>query len=1072
MLILSIMDLMQLPKDLTYSSHEEQIKQKWFNDNLYDELIKLIETTHKKKISFCDGAPFVSGTLHFGSALQSFIKSTIFNYNVLNKTLIYNNMSYDCHGIPLQTIIDKKLNLKTKKDITEYGIKNYIDECKKYIKDCSTSWEPIFKSIPRLTNFNNSTFTSSKNYMESVWWVFSELYKKNLVYIGTSIQPYSNACYTTFSQMESSSNYQDVSCRSSYVFFPLVDNETNGLVAWTTTNWTLPFNVAICINPEAEYVKVYDGTLYYIVSANHVNNLELKQIVSTENLGKGINLVGLKYKPLFNYITETVSFNQVIADDFVDCSPSIQGTGLVHIAPSFGESDFNVCLKNGFTHQQIMQLCQINDDGTYMKTMDDLAGKLVTSSDVDKQIVIYMKTNNRLVRNQQITHSYPMCYRTNVPLIYRAVESVFIKVTAIKERMIELNEKINWYPSHIKHNRFLRWLQGARDWNIGRTTTFGNPIPLWISDDKEEIMCISSIEELYQLSNVKVNDLHVDTIDKIQIPSKQGKGMLKRIPFTMDCWIESASAPYAQIHYPFENRELIDNDNECLTDLICEGLDQTSNWFYVLHVISTALFDKPAFKNVICSGLICAADGQKLSKRLGNFTDPIETFQKYGADYVRLYMLGSPAVKADKLNFNDQDVEKTKQRIIPYINAIKFMLEHIIHMESEDVSFKYDAYKETTNMMDKWIISRTGTLLKMVIKNMESYKIDSAVYEIINYVDDLTNWYVKFNRDRMKGHLGKDEQLTSLSTLNFVLYNYNIIMAPFTPFLSEHLYTYLSPLNPNEKQSSIFKCEYPKETDFMNELEVEERLKLLQKIAGIVRAMRSQERQFSSMKVPIPKVIIEHTNEQLIDNIQLVATLIQEEVNCIDIDCHQSSNQYNYQIEFNQKNMGKRFKKDSKNIQDKLSKLSQEEIKQIYNSGKYYFDEFMVENNNDVIIQKVPVNDNALNMKTHIDGELMISVDFTYNQQILNTHLVRLFITKVQQLRKQSDLHPWNPIVVFYDDTLKELLTDNKQFIESRLLCQIDYIGNRSSYNQPDYVHQKLELNDDTTLDIVIVRLD
>jgi isoleucyl-tRNA synthetase len=657
-------------------------------------------------------------------------------------------------------------------------------------------------------------------------------------------------------------------------------------------------------------------------------------------------------------------------------------------------------------------------------------------------------------------------------LIYKVVDSVFIKVTAIKERMIELNEQINWIPDHIKTGRFGKWLENARDWNVSRNRIFSTPIPIWQSDDKEEIICVSSIEEFYQLSGIKVDDLHVDTIDKIQIPSKQGKGMLKRIPFTTDCWFESGCAPIAEIHYPFENKDVLDNDNPYLKDFITESIDQTRGWFYTLHVISTALFDKPAFKNVICSGLICATDGQKFSKRLGNFTDPMETFQKYGADSVRLYMLGSPAVKADKLNFNEQDVEKTKQRIIPYINAIKFMLEHIIHMESEGTHFKYDAYNETTNMMDKWIISRTGTLLKMVIKNIESYKIDSSIYEIINYVDDLTNWYVKFNRDRMKGHLGKDEQQTSLSTLNYVLYNYNIMMAPFTPFLSEHLYTYLSPLNPNEKQSSIFKCEYPKETDFMNELEVEERLKLLQKIAGIVRAMRSQERQFSSMKVPIPKVIIEHTNELFIHNIQLVATLIQEEVNCIDIECHQSSNQYNYQIEFNQKNMGKRFKKDSKNIQDKLSKLSQEEIKQFYDSGKYYFDEFMVENNNDVIIQKVPVSNNLLNMKTHIDGELMISVNFTYNQQILNTHLVRLFITKTQQLRKVSDLHPWNPIVVFYDDTLKELLTDNKQFIESRLLCQIDYIGNRSSYNQPDYVHQKLELNDDTTLDIVIVRLD
>ena len=362
----------------------------------------------------------------------------------------------------------------------------------------------------------------------------------------------------------------------------------------------------------------------------------------------------------------------------------------------------------------------------------------------------------------------------------------------------------------------------------------------------------------------------------------------------------------------------------------------------------------------------------------------------------------------------------------------------------------------------------------MVTKNMDSYKIDSTVYEIINFVDDLTNWYVKFNRDRMKGHLGKDEQQTSLSTLNYVLYNYNIIMAPFTPFLSEHLYTYLSQLQPpTEKQTSIFKCEYPKDTDFTNEPEVEERMKLLQKIAGMVRTMRSQERQFSSTKVPLSKVIIEHTNEKLINDIQLIANLIQEEVNCIDIECKQSSNKYKYQIEFNQKNMGKKFKKDSKLIQDKLLQLSQEDIQELYDSGRYSFNDFIVENNTDVVIQKVPMTDSTdSNVKTILDGELMVSVNFTYNQQILNTHLVRLFITKVQQLRKQNDLHPWNLIVVFYDDTLKELLDNNKQFIESRLLCQIDYISNRHLYDKPEYVHQKLELNDETIVDVVIVRLD
>jgi isoleucyl-tRNA synthetase len=1054
----------QLPYDATYSNHEMIISDRWFDENLYDELIKEVSLS-KKEISFCDGPPFPSSNImHFGTCLVSFIKSTIFYYHTLNKRLMFNRQGIDVHGLSCEAQIQKKHNLNTKKDIEQFGIDKFIDECKSFVSTCYLNWEPTFKSLPRLTNFKNMYSTMSIEYMESIWWAFSELYKKGLVYQACKIQPYSPACFTSFSNFEAGQNYKDIQTRTSYVFFPLIEDETIGFVAWTTTNWTLPMNVALCVNPQAEYVKVFDGNRYYIVSKNHINNLELKQIILVENLGKGINLLGMKYIPLYNLLD--ISFYQIIVDEFVDCTESNNGTGIVHIAPCFGEDDFNVCLKNGFTHKQIMQLCKINDDGTY--NIDEFNGLLVTSSEVDKKIVIYMKTINRLVRNQQITHSYPYCYRTDTPLIYKVVDSIFIKVTEIKQRMIELNKQINWIPEHIKTGRFGKWLENARDWNISRNRIFSTPIPLWISDDKEEIIVISSIDELYHLTGIIVNDLHIDTIDKIQIPSQQGKGMLKRVSFTFDCWFESGCAPIGEIHYPFENKEVKPFSKK----FICEGLDQTRGWFYTLHVISTALFDELAFENVICAGLICAADGQKLSKRLGNFTDPTDTFKKYGADYVRLYMLGSPAVKAETLNFNELDVEKTKQRIIPYINAIKFMLEHIIHLESSLYNFDKNAYKYTINMMDKWIISRTGTLLKIINKYIELYKIDSAVHEIINYVDDLTNWYIKFNRDRMKGHLGKDEQIISLSTLNFVLYNYNIILAPFTPLLSEHLHKYLGQLQLNDHRS-IFHQNYPNENDFTYNLEVEEQMRLLQKIAGNVRTMRFNEKQFTSAKVPISKIIIEHTNEQIINNIKLILNFIQEEVNCIDIECKQSSNTYVYKIEFNQRNMGNDFKKDNKLIQEKLNGLSQEEIKDFYNKNIYMFNNHIIETNKHVNIQKIPLIDlTNSNIKTCIDGELMISIDFTYNQHILNTHLVRLYITKVQQLRKISKLHPWNSIVVLYDDTLKELLDINKEFIENRLLCKIDNISNRSNYDKPDYVQQVIDLNDNISTNIIIIRLD
>lgn len=1072
--------LKQLDKDPSYAEHEEIVRRKWSSENTHLTLLSDLEATGSV-FSSCDGPPFQTGSPHHGHSLISYAKSIVMFFKMMHGMRPNIRGGFDTMGVPLEMIVNKLLNIANKDDIEKIGIAKYNQTCRDYINGASTEWEKFFDHLGRWVDFNDIYLTMDKTYMESVWWAVSELYKKGLVYKGTRVLPFSPATETAYSASEASQCYKDVNCRTVYIYFPFVDDENTGFVAYTTTSWTLYSNVALCVNPDANYVKVFDGTRTYIVAENCVDNLALKNIVSVTFYKKGRELVGQRYVPIYNFLNDVFSDHRVVCDNFVQPRQYEHDVGVVHLSPCHGEIDANVCLEqNIVTHDQIRNLCQVKDNGTYTEKIKSFENLLVTSKEADNAIVINLKEQKRLLRSNVISHSAAHCWRTDAPLIYKTVDSIFVKVTEIKDRMVELNEQINWVPQHIKEGRFGKWLENARDWNIGRSRVWGTPIPMWCSENGEEVVVVGSIQELRELSgqpDLELPHLHREYVDDILIPSKHGNGMLRRVKDVADCWLESGSAIFAQHHYPFENRELIDNDSECLTDFICEGLDQTRGWFYTLMVLSTALFDKPAFKNVICSGLICAADGKKLSKRLGNYNPPLETIEKYGADYVRLYMLGSPAVQADTLCFNEADIEKTKKKVIPYINAVSFLIEHCLNFQAKGNTFQKDLYKTSSNTMDRWIISRTCTLLKTVTGAMDKYELDTATNAILDYIDDLTNWYVKFNRDRLKGHDGVEEQSYALSTLNFVLYQYCLISAPFTPFLSEHIYNHLSKLQ-GEQLYTVFKASYPVESSFASEPEVERRMKRLQQVAYAVRYLRGKEPKFFSMKVPLSKVIVGHSSLEYLQDVQLVSQLIQEEVNCISFEIQQVKNAASYIVVFNQKNMGKKFRNDNKKIQEVVLGLPNTKLEEFLQTGHLLV---QIENmthhldSTDAEVKLAPNEIKGENIQNYTEGELIVAIDTTYNQEIINMHLVRLFITNVQRLRKATDLHPWNPIAVYFDGTgICQLLEDNKVFIKERLACSsVEHISKRAEYSDiPNYADENLVLTDDVTVPVCIVRLD
>ncbi|KAL4524947.1 hypothetical protein Ndes2526A_g07044 [Nannochloris sp. 'desiccata'] len=562
---------------------------------------------------FYDGPPFATGLPHYGHLLAGTIKDIVTRYASATGFHVTRRFGWDCHGLPVEYEIDKKLEIKSRQDVFDMGIGTYNEECRSIVMRYSKEWETIVKRIGRWIDFENDYKTLDPSFMESVWWVFKQLFEKGLVYRGFKVMPYSTGCSTPLSNFEAGQNYKDVSDPAVVVAFPIDNDPDNAsLVAWTTTPWTLPSNLALCVNPEFTYLKVKDPATgkVYVVAESRLAEIP-GAVVKAKKAGKkdaaatkdgapaaaapagfeimskiqGQELVGLTYTPLFPYFADLKASGafKVCGDSYVT---EDSGTGIVHQAPAFGEDDFRVCVAHGVITRGDTVPCPVNDDGCFVDPVSDFAGRHV--KEADKDIILAVKASGRLVHAGAIVHSYPFCWRSDTPLIYKAVPSWFVAVEDIKEKLLKNNAQTYWVPSYVKEKRFHNWLENARDWAVSRSRFWGTPLPIWTSDDGEEVVVIGSKEELENLAGTSVSDLHRHHIDELTIPSKQGKGVLRRVDDVFDCWFESGSMPYAQLHYPFENKELFENNFPA--DFVAEGLDQTRGWFYTLMVLSTALF--------------------------------------------------------------------------------------------------------------------------------------------------------------------------------------------------------------------------------------------------------------------------------------------------------------------------------------------------------------------------------------------------------------------------------------------------------------------------------------------------
>ncbi|KAG8225441.1 hypothetical protein J437_LFUL004441 [Ladona fulva] len=744
----------------------------------------------------------------------------------------------------------------------------------------------------------------------------------------------------------------------------------------------------------------------------------------------------IKNVPYYHQLKTKGAFS-ILNDGYVT---EESGTGVVHQAPYFGEDDYRVCLNAGIITRDQDMICPVDASGKFTEPVADFLGQYV--KDADKNIIKLLKNKNRLVNASTTKHNYPFCWRSETPLIYKAVPSWFIRVETMVKDLLNTNQQTYWVPDFVKEKRFGNWLKEARDWAVSRNRYWGTPIPLWISEDGQEVVCIGSIKELEELTGTKITDLHRDNVDHLTIPSKRaGMPPLKRVNEVFDCWFESGSMPYAQQHYPFENKK--EFEESFPADFIAEGIDQTRGWFYTILVISTALFNKPPFKNLIANGLVLANDGQKMSKRKKNYPDPMEVVSKFGSDALRLYLINSPVVRADNLKFKEDGVRDVlKDVFLPWFNAYRFLIQNVERFcKEENVKFKYDesSVKLSSNTMDKWILSFTQTLLQFVKQEMSAYRLYTVVPRLVRFIDHLTNWYVRMNRKRIKGEGGLEDCLAALETLTCVLYSMIRTMAPFTPFLTEYMFQNLRHLVEGEKSESVHYIILPDPRNELFNTDIERSVSRMQSVVELGRVIR--DRKTIPIKYPLPEVVVIHKSEEYLKDVKSLESYILEELNVRTLTVTTDKHKYGVSLraEPDHKTLGARLKGEFKAVTAAVKELTDSQLHQ-----------FLAEGSIEVLGHKLEGSDLRImfnftgeaakelgeRYEAHSEGELLVLLDVTPDQTMLDEGIAREVINRIQKLRKKAHLVPLDEVDVFYqvtpeDSSLQSITVSHKEFIES-----------------------------------------
>ncbi|KAL1920450.1 uncharacterized protein VTP21DRAFT_827 [Calcarisporiella thermophila] len=1017
-----------LSGQFNFPKEEEKILAFWREIDAFNTSVKLSEG--RKPYSFFDGPPFATGLPHYGHLLAGSIKDIVTRYAHNTGHYVERRFGWDTHGLPIEFEIDKLLGIKTRDDVLAMGIDKYNAECRKIVLRYSSEWRSTVERIGRWIDFDNAYVTMNLTFMESVWWVFKQLYEKGQVYRGFQVMPFSTGCHTPLSNFEAQQNYKEVNDPSIVVSFPLVSDPNTLLLAWTTTPWTLPSNLAVCVNPDFDYIKIKDGATGHIYV---LMEKRLEQIYKDPKKAKyevlekfkGKDMEGWEYQPLFDYYYEQFKGKgfKVLNDAYVTDD---SGTGIVHQAPAFGEDDFRVCLKNGVIEADGFIPCPVNESGLFTAEVTDFKGQYV--KDADKDIQKQLKQKGRLIVQSQFYHSYPFCWRSDTPLLYKAVPSWFVRISTVVEKMLKNNAQSRWVPDFVQEKRFANWIAGARDWNISRNRYWGTPIPLWVSEDFEDIVCVGSVAELEKLSGVSnITDLHRDNIDNITITLPNGK-VLRRVEEVFDCWFESGSMPYAQQHYPFENTEKFQKTFPA--DFIAEGLDQTRGWFYTLLVLSTHLFDAPPAKNVIVNGLVLASDGKKMSKRLKNYPDPVEILNKYGADALRLYLINSPVVRAETLKFKEEGVRDVISRVfLPWYNAHRFFVTQTVVLKDEfDIDFKYNPDQpRSTKLMDRWILASTQSLIQFVREEMSNYRLYTVVPRLLHLIEELTNWYVRFNRRRLKGENGADDAVHALNTLFEVLFTLCRAMAPFTPFITDNMYQtlklYLPPPSEGEDVRSVHFLSFPEVRTEYFDAEIERRVARMQTVIELGRGIR--EKFNISLKTPLRELVVIHRDAEYRDDVKSLEKYVKEELNVREVVLTADENAYGikYKAEADFRTLGQKLKKDVMRVKKALPSVPSEDVKRYLETNEITVDGIKLGEGDLNVIRYFENSGGHYEYNT--DRDVLVLLNVQLDEELEREGFAREVVNRVQKLRKKAGLQPVDKVWMYYevkDEKNKDML--------------------------------------------------
>ena len=955
--------------------------------------------TPESEYTFYDGPPFATGSPHYGHILQGVVKDIVPRYWTMRGHRVERRFGWDTHGLPVEMEVQKLLGVSGPREIEELGVATFNEAARELVNNTATDWYDITRRIGRWVDFEDDYKTMDVGFMESVWWGFKQLWDRGLIYKAFKVLPYSWGATTSLSNFEVNlGGYRDVEDPSITLRLAVTDGNEHAasgdyLLVWTTTPWTLPGNLGVAVGSGIEYARVLDGTDHYWIARERIEAVwpdETPEIVATAT---GAELLGIGYEPPFPHFIDEYANGafRVIPMDEVTTE---DGSGLVHTAPAYGEADFQAFREAGID----VLVDPIDLEARFTDEVPEVAGLHVKAA--DPVLVRLLKDRGVLVHSGTITHSYPFCWRTDTPLIYKAIPSWYVNVEAIKDRMVELNETIHWVPDYVGARRFGNWLEDARDYAISRNRFWGTTIPIWECDTCDETVCIGSVDELEAVSGFRTDDLHKHILDPITWLCPACDGTMVRVPEVLDTWFDSGSMPYAQVHYPFENKEQFERGFPA--NFIAEGLDQTRGWFYTLLIMSAGIFDTAPFQNCVVTGMILAEDGRKMSKSLKNYPDPSHVLDEFGADALRAYLINSPVVRADPLRFSEEGVREVVRTVLfPWWNSLSFFTTYAEADSITEADLAAAPPVADRPEIDRWILSVLQSLISRVNEEMEAYRLFAVTPPIVGFVEHLTNWYIRRTRRRFwarREGADQSDKLAAFATLHEVLLTFATVAAPVLPFMSEEIYQRLVQPDGTAAPASVHLLDYPDADTALIDSDLEVAMAAARTVVNLGRGLR--KRNDLRVRQPLGLVTIVSRDPQVAGAIATHRDLISEELNVHRVEVHEDESDLvvlSAKADF--KRLGPRLGKETAAVAGEIAALEHSSIAALLEGGELVIRDTTL-SADDIVVSRTPHEGTVV----ATEGTITVALDTTLTYELRSEGVARELVNRIQLLRRSDGL--------------------------------------------------------------------